>query len=183
MAFAHLHVHTEFSLLDGAARIRHLFKRAKEMGQTAMAVTDHGAMFGVIDFYDEACKCGVKAIIGCEVYVAARSRFDKEHAIDKDRSHLILLCENNTGYNNLMRIVSDSWVNGFYTKPRVDKDLLAANSEGLIALSACLAGEIPKAILCGDFEQAKKIALEYQRLFGEDRFFLELQDHGLEEDR
>jgi len=183
MAFAHLHVHTEFSLLDGAARIRHLFKRAKEMGQTAMAVTDHGAMFGVIDFYDEACKCGVKAIIGCEVYVAARSRFDKEHAIDKDRSHLILLCENNTGYNNLMRIVSDSWVNGFYTKPRVDKDLLAANSEGLIALSACLAGEIPKAILCGDFEQAKKIALEYQRLFGEDRFFLELQDHCLEEDR
>lgn len=183
MAFTHLHVHTQFSLLDGAARIRQLFERAREMDQTAIAVTDHGAMFGVIDFYDEAIKSGVKAVIGCEVYVAARTRFDKQHALDKDRSHLILLCENNTGYNNLLRIVSDSWVNGFYTKPRVDKDLLAAHSEGLIALSACLAGEIPKAILAGDFEQAKKIALEYQQLFGKGNFFLELQDHSLDEDR
>jgi len=183
MSFTHLHVHTQFSLLDGAARIQRLFERAKEMGQTALAVTDHGAMFGVIDFYDAALANGLKPVIGCEVYVAARTRFDKEHQLDKDRSHLILLCKNNVGYNNLMRIVSDSWVNGFYTKPRVDKSLLAEYSEGIIALSACLAGEIPRAILAGDFEQAKKTALDYQSLFGKGNFYLELQDHGLQEDK
>ncbi len=179
--FTHLHVHTEYSLLDGAARIKPLVQRAKELGQTALAITDHGAMYGVIDFYLAAKEVGIKPIIGCEVYVAERSRFDKVHGIDNVRYHLVLLCENNTGYKNLIKMVSDAWINGFYTKPRVDKELLQKYNEGIIALSACLAGEIPQALLEGNYEKAKEIALWYKNVFGKDNFFLELQDHGLEE--
>lgn len=181
MAFTHLHLHTEYSLLDGACRINSLFKRAQELGQTAVAVTDHGAMYGVVDFYKEAKKEGLKPIIGCEVYVAARSRHDKQHTLDSDRSHLILLCENNEGYQNLMAMVSEAWSSGFYTKPRVDRELLKKHHKGLIALSACLAGEVPKMLLRGDYEEAKNIALWYADVFGKDNYFLEIQNHGLEE--
>ena len=144
--FTHLHVHSEFSLLDGACRIKPLVSAAKALGQTSLAVTDHGALFGAIDFYKEAKKQGIKPILGCEVYVASRTRFDKVHGIDNERYHLILLAENNTGYRNLIKIVSDSWTQGFYTKPRVDKELLEKHHEGIIALSACLAGEVPQAL-------------------------------------
>lgn len=179
--FTHLHVHTEYSLLDGAARIKPLLKRAKELGQEALAITDHGVMYGVIDFYLAAKEIGVKPIIGCEVYVAERSRFDKVHGIDSVRYHLVLLCKNNKGYQNLIKMVSDAWINGFYTKPRVDKELLEKYHEGIIALSACLAGEIPQALMEGNYEKAKEKALWYKNLFGEDNFYLELQDHGLAE--
>ena len=178
MSFAHLHLHTEYSLLDGACRIKKLIPRVKELGQTAVAITDHGAMYGVIDFYREANKYGIKPVIGCEVYVANRSRFSKEHLMDWSY-HLVLLCENNTGYKNLIKLVSSGFTEGFYKKPRVDKELLKKHHEGLIALSACLAGEIPRNLTQNDYETAKKVALEYRDIFGENNYFIEIQDHGL----
>lgn len=178
MSFAHLHLHTEYSLLDGACRIKKLIPRVKELGQTAVAITDHGAMYGVIDFYREANKYGIKPVIGCEVYVANRSRFSKEHLMDWSY-HLVLLCENNTGYKNLIKLVSAGFTEGFYKKPRVDKELLKKHHEGLIALSACLAGEIPRNLTQNDYETAKKVALEYRDIFGENNYFIEIQDHGL----
>lgn len=178
MSFAHLHLHTEYSLLDGACRIKKLIPRVKELGQTAVAITDHGAMYGVIDFYREANKYGIKPVIGCEVYVANRSRFSKEHLMDWSY-HLVLLCENNTGYKNLIKLVSAGFTEGFYKKPRVDKELLKKHHEGLIALSACLAGEIPRNLTQNDYETAKKVALEYREIFGENNYFIEIQDHGL----
>ena len=180
MSFTHLHVHTQYSLLDGACRIEELVLRAKQLGQTSLAITDHGAMYGVVDFFNICQKHGIKPIIGCEVYVAKRTRFDKVANLDDERYHLVLLCKNETGYRNLIKLVSKSWTEGFYTKPRVDKDLLAEHSEGLIALSACLAGEIPRRILNDDFEGAKSAALWYSSVFGKDNFYLEIQDHGIE---
>ena len=181
MAFVHLHVHTEYSLLDGACRIGRLLDRAKELGQEAVAITDHGNMYGVIDFYKAAKARGVKPIIGCEVYVAKRTRFDKVHELDGENRHLVLLCENETGYKNLIAMVSKAWTEGFYSKPRVDFELLEQHHEGLIALSACLAGEIPRALSRNDYDGAREAALRYREIFGEENFFLELQDHGLDE--
>ena len=181
MAFTHLHVHTEYSLLDGACRIEKLLDKAQDMGQKSVAITDHGVMYGVIDFYKAAKKRGIKPIIGCEIYVAKRSRFDKIHGIDNENRHLVLLCKNETGYRNLVAIVSKAWTEGFYSKPRADMELLREHSEGLIALSACLAGEIPRALSVGDYDEAKAAALRYREIFGEDNFYLELQDHGLRE--
>ena len=181
--FTHLHLHTEYSLLDGACRIDRLFERVKELGQTAVAITDHGVMYGTVDFYKAAKKAGVKPIIGCEVYVAPRTRFDKVHRIDSANYHLVLLCENETGYKNLIKLVSAGFVDGFYNKPRVDHDLLRQHHEGLIALSACLAGEIPQALLAGDVDKARETALFYKELFGPDHYYLEIQDHGLREQR
>ena len=178
MSFVHLHVHTEYSLLDGACRIGKLMNRVKDLGQTAVAITDHGAMYGVIDFYKAAKKAGVKPVIGCEVYVAPRSRHDKVHGIDNESAHLVLLCENMTGYQNLCYMVSQAYLDGFYSKPRVDYALLEQYHEGLIALSACLAGEIPKKIMADDYDGAKESALKLAGIFGPDRFYLELQDHG-----
>ena len=182
MAFTHLHVHTEYSLLDGAARIGDLVARAKELGMTSLAITDHGVMFGVIDFYRECKKQGIRPVIGCEVYTAARTLFDKDAERDKRMGHLVLLAKNNQGYKNLMKIVSEGYRHGFYYKPRIDKNVLRQYHEGLIALSACLAGEIPHRLLNGDYEGAKKEALEMQDIFGEGNFYLELQDQGLEEE-
>ena len=179
--FVHLHIHTEYSLLDGACRIDQLMDRVKECGQNAIAITDHGVMYGCVQFYKAAKKAGIKPIIGCEVYVATRTRFDKVNKIDGN-NHLILLCKNETGYKNLIKMVSAAFVEGFYSKPRVDKQLLEQYHEGLICLSACLAGEIPQAILAGDYERAKATALWYQDLFGKGNYYIELQDHGLEED-
>lgn len=181
--FAHLHLHTEYSLLDGACRVKELIAAVKELGQEAVAITDHGVMYGAVEFYKEAVKQGVKPIIGCEVYVAPRSRFDKTHGIDSEYAHLVLLCENETGYQNLIALVSQSWTEGFYNKPRIDHELLAAHTEGLIALSACLAGEIPRHLQNNDYNAARQCALDYQALFGEGNFFLELQDHGLDTQR
>ncbi len=180
MSFAHLHVHTEYSLLDGACRISRLVSRAKELGQNALAITDHGVMYGVIDFYRECKKQGIKPIIGCEVYVAPRSRFDKTFELDKDYYHLILLCENQTGYQNLMKLVSLAFTDGFYNKPRIDCELMERYHEGLICLSACMSGEVPKRILSGDDDGALEKALYYQRVFGKDHYFIELQNHGIE---
>ncbi len=177
MSFVHLHLHTEYSLLDGACRIKRLMPRIKELGQNAVAITDHGAMYGVIDFYKEAQKYGIKPIIGCEVYVANRSRFSKEHQLDWSY-HLVLLCENNTGYKNLIKLVSAGFIDGFYKKPRVDKELLRKYHEGIIALSACLAGEIPRNLSANDYDGAKKAALEYLDIFGKGNYFIEIQDHG-----
>ena len=182
MAFTHLHVHTEYSLLDGASRIGDLVSRAKELGMESLAITDHGVMFGVIDFYRECKKQGIHPVIGCEVYTAARTRFDKDVEKDKHMGHLILLAENDQGYRNLMKIVSEAFRNGFYYKPRVDKDLLRQYSEGLIALSACLAGEVQSRLMNGNYEGARREALEMAEIFGEGNFFLELQDQGLEEE-
>jgi len=179
MGFVHLHVHSEYSLLDGACRIRDIITRVKELGQTSVAITDHGVMYGAVTFYKAAVENGIKPIIGCEVYVAARTRFDKDHEHDSKRCHLVLLCKNETGYKNLCNIVSTSFTEGFYTKPRVDINLLRENSDGLIALSACIKGEIPEMILNGRYNDAKQKALEYQKIFGENGFYLELQDHGL----
>ena len=180
--FTHLHVHTEYSLLDGACRIDRLFDHIKAMGQTACAITDHGVMYGCVAYFDAAKAAGIKPIIGCEVYVATRTRFDKVNRIDGN-NHLILLCKNETGYKNLIKMVSAGFTEGFYSKPRIDKDLLEQYHEGLICLSACLAGEIPQAILTGDYERAKQAALYYRDLFGEGNYYIELQDHGLEEDQ
>ena len=182
MAFTHLHVHTEYSLLDGASRIKDLVSRAVELGMDSVAITDHGVMFGVIDFYKECKKQGIKPVLGCEVYTAARTRFDKDSEKDKVMSHLILLAENDRGYRNLMKIVSEGYRHGFYYKPRVDKEVLSQYSEGIIALSGCLAGEIQRRLLNGDYSGAKAEALAMRDIFGEKNFFLEIQDQGLEEE-
>ncbi len=183
MAFTHLHVHSEYSLLDGACRIKELPKRAKELGQTALAVTDHGVMYGAVAFYEACLAEGIKPIIGCEVYVAPRTRFDKEHGEDSVRYHLILLCKNETGYKNLCYLVSMGFVEGFYMKPRIDMDLLRAHAEGLVALSACVQGQVPQLLLHDRYDEAKKTALEFQSIFGEGNYYLELQDHGIAEER
>ena len=184
MAFTHLHVHTEYSLLDGSNKIKEYVSRVKELGQTSAAITDHGVMFGCIDFYKEALAQGIKPILGCEVYVSPGSRFDKVGSVSDDRYfHLVLLAENDTGYANLVRIVSAGFTEGFYYKPRIDKELLEQYHEGLIALSACLAGEVPRHISAGDYHGAKQAALEYLRIFGEGNYFLELQDHGIPEQK
>lgn len=181
--FVHLHVHSEYSLLDGACRIPGLVDTAIELGQTAVAITDHGAMYGVIDFYKAAKAKGIKPIIGCEVYVAPRTHLDKVHEYDSESRHLVLLCKNNVGYQNLIQLVSLAWTEGFYNKPRVDDEQLRRYSDGLIALSACLAGEIPRRLLAGEYEAAKQKALQYQEIFGEGNFYLELQDHGIREQK
>ncbi len=183
MSFVHLHVHTEYSLLDGACRISGIMDRVKELGQTAVAITDHGVMYGCIDFYKAAKAAGVKPIIGCEVYLARRKMSDRVHGIDNDPYHLVLLCENRKGYENLCLLVSEAFLNGFYGKPRVDIDLLRKHHEGLIATSACLAGAVPQYLMEEDYESAKTHALMMAELFGEDHFYLELQDHGIEEQR
>lgn len=180
--FTHLHLHTEYSLLDGACRIEGLMQRVKALGQTAVAITDHGVMYGCVDFYKAAKKAGVKSIIGCEVYVATRTRFDKVNRIDGS-NHLVLLCKNETGYKNLIKMVSAGFTEGFYNKPRVDHELLEEYHEGLICLSACLAGEIPQALLAGDYEKAKNLARYYEDLFGKGNYYIEIQDHGLDEQR
>ena len=181
MAFTHLHVHTEYSLLDGSCKIKELIDRAKELGMQSLAITDHGVMYGVIDFYKAAVNAGIKPIIGCEVYVAPESRFDREAGGQGDDRyyHLVLLAENDTGYHNLMKIVSRGFTEGYYYKPRVDKELLEKYHEGIIALSACLAGEVARNVTRGLYEDAKKAALSYEKIFGKGNFFLELQDHGI----
>ena len=184
MGFAHLHVHTEYSLLDGSNKITEYVARVKELGMNSAAITDHGVMFGVIDFYRAAKAAGINPVLGCEVYVAPNSRFDKEAGAKDDRYyHLVLLAENNQGYANLMKIVSKGFVEGFYYKPRVDLELLNEYHEGIIALSACLAGEIPRYLVRGLYEEAKEAALRYEGIFGKGNFFLELQDHGIPEQR
>lgn len=183
MQFCHLHTHTEYSLLDGEASIKKLVARVKELGMDSCAITDHGSMYGVVDFYREAKAQGIHPIIGCEVYMAPRSRFDKVHDIDNKTSHLILLAENQRGYKNLIKLVSAGYIDGFYYKPRIDFEMLKEHSEGIIALSACIAGEVPKALLRGDYDEAKKIALKYAEVLGKDNYFLEIQDHGLSEQK
>ncbi len=182
MDFVHLHLHTEYSLLDGCCRIKQLIDRAAELGQKSLAITVHGVMYVVIDFYKYAVSKGVKPIIGCEVYVANRSRFDKQKGLDT-YSHLVLLCENYEGYKNLIKMVSAGFTEGFYSKPRIDRELLEKYHGGIIALSACLAGEIPKRILNGEYEKAKETALWYKTVFGENNYFLEIQDHGIREQK
>lgn len=180
MEFTHLHVHTEYSLLDGSSKIKELVKRTKELGMDSIAITDHGVMYGVIDFYRAAKEEGIKPIIGCEVYVASGSRFEKEVNTKEQRYyHLVLLAENNQGYHNLMKIVSKGFVEGFYYKPRVDYEVLEKYHEGIIALSACLAGEVARNLERGLYEEGKKAALRYQDIFGKGNFFLEMQDHGI----
>ena len=180
MSFCHLHLHSEYSLLDGACRVRDIPKMAAECGHTAVAITDHGVMYGVVDFYRECKNYDIKPIIGCEVYVASGSRFDKSRETDQTRYHLVLLCKNETGYKNLIYMVSKGFTEGFYTKPRIDLDLLREHSEGLICLSACLAGYIPRMIEAGEFEKAEAHAVEMDRLFGRGNYYLELQYHGIE---
>ena len=181
--FAHLHVHTEYSLLDGACRIPALVARAKELGQQSLAITDHGVMYGVIDFYKECKKQGIRPVIGCEVYVAPRTRFDKVHRIDTSPYHLVLLCKNAAGYQNLIAMVSKASIEGFYSKPRVDLELLRTYHEGLICLSACLAGQIPRRLLERDYDVAKETALLYRDIFGPENYYLEVQDHGILEQK
>lgn len=181
MDFVHLHLHTEYSLLDGASRIDRLFETIKSKGQSAVAITDHGVMYGVMDFYKKAKAAGVKPIIGCEVYVAPDSRFNKQKSSDRNYHHLILLCKNMKGYENLIKMVSLGFTEGFYSKPRIDKELLEKHSEGLICLSACLAGEIPSYLLYGNYEKAKETALYFAGVFGRENFYLELQNHGIKE--
>ena len=184
MAFAHLHVHTEYSLLDGSNKIKEYVARVKELGMTAAAITDHGVMYGVIDFYKAANAAGINPILGCEVYVAPNSRFDRENVSGEDRYyHLVLLAENNTGYSNLVKIVSKGFVDGYYYKPRVDMEVLNTYHEGVIALSACLAGEVQRYLAKGMYEKAKETAFKYQDCFGKGNFFLELQDHGIPEQK
>ena len=183
MSFVHLHVHTEYSLLDGACRIDGLMDRVKELGQSAVAITDHGVMYGCIDFYKAAKAAGVKPIIGCEVYVARRRMEDRVHGIDNDPYHLVLLCENRKGYENLCLMVSEAFTHGFYGKPRVDLELLEKYHEGLIATSACLAGGVAQYLMEEDYESAKSYALKMSGIFGPERFYLELQDHGIDEQR
>lgn len=183
MDFTHLHVHTEYSLLDGCCRIKELIDRAAQLGQKSLAITDHGVMYGVIEFYKYALERGVKPIIGCEVYVAPKSRFDKQKGGESKYNHLVLLCENNEGYSNLIKLVSLGFTEGFYSKPRIDKEILQKYSKGLIALSACLAGEIPRLLSNGEYEKAKQAALFYDGVFGRGNYYLELQDHGIEEQK
>ncbi len=182
MGFVHLHTHTEYSLLDGSNKIREYVERVRELGMKAAAITDHGVMYGVIDFYKACREAGINPVIGCEIYVSPGSRFDKEPGMSEDRyHHLVLLAENETGYSNLLKIVSIGFTEGYYYRPRVDVEILEKYHEGLICLSACLAGEIPRYIMRGQNEEAEKAALRYQRIFGEGNFYLELQDHGLKE--
>ncbi len=181
MSFAHLHVHTEYSLLDGACRIDKIMDRVKELGQTSIAITDHGVMYGCIDFYKAAKAAGIKPIIGCEVYVARRSMTDRVHGLDSDPYHLVLLCKNRQGYENLCYLVSEAFLHGFYGKPRIDLNLLAAHHEGLIALSACLAGAVPQYLMDDSYAKAKDYALKLSGIMGEGNFYLELQDHGIEQ--
>ncbi len=181
-AFVHLHVHSEYSLLDGACRIPKLIEHVKALGQTAVALTDHGVMYGVMPFYQAAKEAGIKPILGCEVYVARRTRHDREHSLDSKSYHLILLCENQTGYQNLVKLVSLASLEGFYQKPRVDWELLSQYHEGLICLSGCLAGEIPRLLSENDYAGAKQTALRYQALFGKENYFLEIQNHGIREE-
>ena len=183
MSFVHLHVHSEYSLLDGACRIGGMMDRVKELGQNAIALTDHGVMYGCIDFYKAAKAAGVKPIIGCEVYVARRGMEDRVHGIDNESYHLVLLCENRKGYENLCLLVSEAFSRGFYGKPRVDVELLKKHHEGLIALSACLAGVIPQSLLQEDYDAALRHAKQLSEIFGQDHFYLELQDHGIEEQK
>ena len=183
MGFTHLHLHTEYSLLDGAARIKDVVSRAKELGMTSLAITDHGAMFGVVDFYKECKAQGIKPIIGCEVYTAARSHLDKDADRDKRQGHLILLAKNEQGYKNLIKIVSIGYTEGYYYKPRIDKDVLRAHSEGLICLSACLSGNVQRMLLNRDYEGAKAEAIALRDIFGEGNFYIELQDHGLDDEK
>ena len=181
MAFTHLHVHTEYSLLDGSSKIKELVARAKELGMDSLAITDHGVMYGVIDFYRAAKDAGIKPIIGCEIYVSPGSRFERETGHNEDRYyHLVLLAENDKGYHNLMKIVSKGFTEGYYYKPRVDYEVLEQYSEGIIALSACLAGEVQKYLARNMYDEACKSALRYQKIFGKGNFFLELQDHGID---
>ena len=181
--FTHLHLHTEYSLLDGACRIGEVARRARELGQKSIAVTDHGVLYGAVAFYKACVAEGVKPIIGCEVYVASRSRYDKVHGIDSDRFHLILLCKNETGYKNLLKLVSSAWVDGFYTKPRVDRELLEKYNEGLIALSGCLFGEVAQRILQRNFDEALSVASWYKSVFGDGNYYLEVQNHGMVEEK
>lgn len=183
MSFVHLHTHTAYSLLDGEGTIPKLIERAKELGQTAMAITDHGNMYGVIDFYECAKQNGIKPIIGCEVYVAARSRFDKVHELDSQSCHLILLAENDVGYHNLMKLVSAGFIEGFYYCPRIDMDILREHNEGIIALSACMSGVLSRQLLSGNYDEAKRRAQEFLDIFGRDRYFIEIQDHGIFEQK
>ncbi|MBQ8687691.1 MAG: DNA polymerase III subunit alpha [Ruminococcus sp.] len=182
-AFAHLHVHSVYSLLDGACRIEELVQRVKELGQTAVAVTDHGNLYAAVAFAQAAEKAGIHPVIGCEVYAARRTRFDKEHQHDRKSDHLVLLCENETGYRNLVRLVTAAHLEGFYHRPRVDEELLKKYHAGLICLSGCIAGRIPRLLLNGSFDEAKKAALHYRSIFGADNYFLEVQNHGVAEER
>ena len=184
MSFTHLHVHTEYSLLDGSNKIKEYVSRVKELGMNSAAITDHGVMYGVIDFYKAARAAGIKPVLGCEVYVAPGSRFDRELSHGDDRYyHLVLLAENNQGYQNLMKIVSKGFVEGYYYKPRVDMEVLETYHEGIIALSACLAGEVQRYLVRGLYEEAKETAYKYEKCFGKGNFFLELQDHGIPEQK
>ena len=180
MAFTHLHVHTEYSLLDGAARIKGVVSRAKELGMTSLAITDHGNMFGVIDFYKECNKQGIKPLIGCEVYMAPRTMADKDPDLDRYQNHLLLIAENNEGYKNLIKIVSAGYIKGMYYKPRVDKSVLREHRGGIIATSACLFGKVQQLLLARDYEGAKAEAMEMDEIFGHGNFFLEIQDQGLD---
>ena len=181
--FVHLHVHTEYSLLDGASRIDTLVQKAKQLNMPAIAITDHGSMYGVIDFYKSAKKHGIKPIIGCEVYIAPKSRHEKSAIEGESSYHLVLLAENQIGYQNLIALVSKAYSEGFYYKPRIDKELLKEYNEGLICLSACIAGEIPQLLLKGNKEKAEVVVQEYLDIFGKDNFFIEIQDHGLPEQK
>ena len=183
MSFVHLHVHSEYSLLDGSSRVKKLPKKAKELGMNSIALTDHGVMFGIIDFYKACKEEGVKPILGCEIYVAPRNLTQKEGKQDAANYHLILLAKNNEGYKNLMKIDSLAYVDGFYYKPRIDYENLKKYSEGIIALSACLGGEVQQHILHNDYEEAKRKAYLYEEIFGKGNFFLEIQDHGIEEQK
>ena len=184
MSFVHLHTHTEYSLLDGSNKIKSYVKKCVDMGMTAAAITDHGVMYGVIDFYKECKAAGINPVLGCEVYVAPGSRFDRERVQGEDRYyHLILLAENNDGYQNLIKIVSAGFVDGYYYKPRVDFEILQKYHEGIICLSACLAGEVARLLARGLYDDAKKVAIKYRDTFGTDNYFLEMQDHGIDEQK
>ena len=178
--FVHLHVHTEYSLLDGANRIKDLVKKIKDLGMKACAITDHGVMYGAVEFYKECVKNDIKPIIGCEVYVAPRSRLDKEAGIDDKYGHLILLAKDNEGYKNLIKLVSLSFTEGYYYKPRVDIEILRKYSKGLICTSACIAGFVSQALINDEFDKARKVASEYIDIFGKDDFYIELQHNGLD---
>ena len=180
--FTHLHVHTQYSLLDGSIRIPDLIKKTKDLGMDSIAITDHGSMFGVVDFYKEAKKQGIKPILGSEVYVAFENYLDKDNK-EKKNYHLVLLAENNTGYKNLMKISSLAYVNGFYYRPRIDHNVLEEYSAGIIALSACLGGEVQNHILDNNIDKARSLAEKYKQIFGEKNFYLELQDHSLDEQK
>ena len=178
--FVHLHVHTQYSLLDGAIRVDNLLQRASEFCMHSVAITDHGTMFGAIDFYQKAAAAGIKPVIGIEIYVAPRTRFDKTPLDNKDLSHLILLAENQEGYRNLCKLATAAQLEGFYYRPRIDKQILRENSRGLIGLTACLHGEIPRRIQAGTMDKADAAAREYQEIFGENNFFLEVQNNGID---